>query len=132
MWESRNKCLHKNEDKEYTTKETELLNDQISDEYCKGIVDLHPNYHDVFTPTEEETKQMRTPEKKRWLETIATYRKRARSDNIEGNTRKFFSTKSEVQHRKRNTRMKKTSIPKYYKWWMKWHPNTSDLLYKLR
>ena len=117
-WEGRNKCLHKNEDKNYITKETELLNSKVHNKYNKGLDGLHPDYHDVFAPDEEEVKQFKIPEKKRWLETVEVYRKRARVDNFQGNTRIFFLAQDEVNYRKRSARLKKSSRLQYYKWWM--------------
>ena len=65
MWAERNKCLHKNEDKNYITEETELLNSKVHDKYDKGLDRLHPEYHDVFARDEEEVKQFKILEKKR-------------------------------------------------------------------
>ena len=43
-----------NEDKNHITKETELLNRKVHGKYNKGLDGLHPDYHDVFAPDEEE------------------------------------------------------------------------------
>ena len=131
LWESRNQCLHNNTHKEYITKETELLNSKISDEYHRGLDGLHPDYHDVFIPTKDEVTAFSAPEKKRWLETVAVYRKRARiTHNVDGK-RRFYSAQDKVTYEERKKRLKRSSTQQFCNWWMKTHPHPSDLMYNV-
>ena len=132
MWANRNKCLHQNDSSEYVTKETELLNKRVTQEYEKGINGLHPNYHDVFLPSQDEVMKFNIPKKRRWLETVEVYRKRAQRENFDRDKPRFFSAQDKVNFRKRSIRMKISSNLRFYKWWMRWHPHTSDLHYKFR
>ena len=124
MWKSRNDVLHNNEKAKYMTKEQEMPNNRIHEEFEIGGEELHPDECDVFNHSEEEVKAFAIPTKKRWLDTIDIYCNRAKQKRRCEKTPCFFSAQEEIKYHERSDRLKRAFNSQHRKWWMRCHPHS--------